>query len=145
MGGRYQKAAFDKHGTVRHNSRQMSSQTKQIIAFFAAAGITALILTWLSFSPTSTQRRDRERGIPHTEEHLAMSSISRSLSEMLPSVYGIPSGDAVIVPKGQGWRVVVFGVADPKRQAEIQRATEDFSKKNADVGTLEVIFDTPPK
>lgn len=123
----------------------MNAQTKQFVAFFAAAGITAGILTWLSVSPSSTSSPAGEGGIPHTPEHLEMSSVSKSLSEMLPSIYGVPMGDVVVVPRGEGWRVVVFGVTDKGRRDSITQTTLDFSLKNPDVGGLEVIFDTPPQ
>lgn len=123
----------------------MSAQTKQFLAFFAAAGITAGVLTWLSVSPRREPDMSGPAGIPHTPEHLEMSSVSRSLSEILPSIYGVPMGDVVVVPRGEGWRVVVFGVTDADRKDSITKTTSDFSSKNPDVGGLEVIFDEPPQ
>lgn len=125
----------------------MKAQTKQFLAFFAAAGITAGILTWLSLAPTRTPLPPGPEGIPHRAEHLEMSSISKSLSEMLPSVYGVPVGDVVVVPKGEGWRVVIFGIGsgDEDRKASITKATADFNTRNPDAGNLEVMFDAPPQ
>jgi hypothetical protein len=123
----------------------MNAQTKQFLAFFAAAGITAGVLTWLSVSPRRAAEPSGPSGIPHTPEHLEMSSVSKSLSEMLPSIYGVPMGDVVVVPRGEGWRVVVFGVTDEDRKGSISKTTSDFSAKNPDVGGLEVIFDSPPQ
>lgn len=119
----------------------MKSQTKQFLAFFAAAGITAAILIWLSGSPQRAPEYSGDQGIPYSPEHLEMSSISKSLSEMLPSIYGVPTGDVVVVPRGEGWRVVVFGVTDEARKESITKATSSFTSKNPDVGGLEVIFD----
>jgi hypothetical protein len=123
----------------------MNSQTKQFLAFFVAAGITAGILTWLSVSPRKLSEPSGPQGIPHVPAHLEMSSVSKSLSEMLPSIYGVPMGDVVVVPKGDGWRVVVFGVANDAKKEVITKVTSDFSSKNPDVGGLEVVFDTPPQ
>ena len=122
---------------------RMNSQTKQFLAFFAAAGITAGILTWLSVSPRQSSEASGPQGIPHVPEHLEMSSVSKSLSEMLPSIYGVPMGDVVVVPRGEGWRVVVFGVVDDTQKETITKATSDFSSKNPDVGGVEVVFDAP--
>jgi len=121
----------------------MSPQLKQAIAFICAAVITAGVLVWLSLSPkVPTGGGD---SIPHTPEHLEMSSISKSLSEMLPSFFNVPMGDVVVVPSGQGWKVVVFGVSDEGKKSAIVKTAGEFASKNPDVGGLEVVFDTPPK
>lgn len=122
----------------------MNTQAKQVVAFFAAAGITAGILTWLSVAPRAPMPVG-EQGIPSRPEHLEMSSVSRSLAEMLPSIYGVPTGDVVVVPNGTGWKAVVFGITDGDRRKMITKNTADFSKSNPDVGAIEVVFDSPPQ
>jgi hypothetical protein len=122
----------------------MNSQLKQAIAFVVAAGITAAVLIWLSISPRMPSGGSVPT-IPQTEEQREMSSVSKSLSEMLPNFFNVPMGDVVVVPSGQGWKVVVFGVVDGGKKDAIVKTAAEFASKNSDVGSLEVVFDSPPK
>jgi hypothetical protein len=124
----------------------VDSQTKQLIGFAVAAALVAGVLLYMSnrggFRPYPSAEDGQQ--IPVTKEQVEMSNVSRSLAEILPGFAGVPVGDIAIVPGESGWRAIVFGVTDDTQKQNVRASIEDFSRKNPDIGPIEVVLDVPP-